>query len=112
MFILIFTNTSPLPPSHPHTLTPSQSPQSLHSVVLFDTLASDYRLLGVWLTSGGQQRSLGGAKPMEGEGFQINVKLNPSDKILVKVRSCRSYVHVHVMYMLCTCTCSVYYVHI
>ena len=59
----------------------------LYAVVLFDPLAADFNIDGVWLVMyGGQQRPLGGTRALQGVGIQVNQKITPSDRIHVKVR--------------------------
>ena len=59
----------------------------LHSLVLFDMLAVDFSIEGVWLISyGGQQKPLDGAKAIQGVGVQLNQRIVPPDRIHVKVR--------------------------
>ena len=59
----------------------------LHAVALFDPMAADFNIDGVWLVMhGGQQRPLSGTKALEGVGILTNQKISPSDRVHVKVK--------------------------
>lgn len=63
-----------------------QNPKILCSVVLFDTLASDFSILGVWLVLyGGHQRPLSGTSALQGAGVLLKQRIAPPDKLHVKV---------------------------
>lgn len=62
-----------------------QAARTLHSVVLFDTLATDFTVLGAWLVCGGHQRPLNGTAALQGAGVQIRQRIAPPDKVHVKV---------------------------
>jgi hypothetical protein len=55
-------------------------------VVLFDTLATDFTVLGAWLVVyGGQQRPLTGTLALQGAGLLLRQKVAPPDKVHVKI---------------------------
>ena len=67
----------------------SQAAKILHSVVLFDTLATDFTVLGAWLVLyGGHQRPLMGTAALQGAGVLLRQRIAPPDKVHVKVYTC------------------------
>ena len=91
------SHTCTLTYTHPHTCTPThtQTFRVLYSIVLFDPLAADFYIDGVWLVMyNGQQRPLSGQKALQAVGTQINQKMFPPERIHVKV-----HLHVHHLHM-------------
>ena len=88
------THTHPhtyTPSPYPHTCTPSQTPRVLYAIVLFDPLAADFNIDGVWLVMyNGQQRPLSGQRALQAVGTQINQRIVPPDRIHIKVYTCIS----------------------
>ena len=79
---------------------PPQAAKVLHSVVLFDTLATDFTVLGAWLVVyGGQQRPLTGTLALQGAGLLLRQKVAPPDKVHVKVSVLYMYVYPCGAYM-------------
>ena len=65
--------------THHHTCTPSQRPRVLYAV-LFDPLAADFNIDGMWLVMyNGQKRPLSGQRVLQAVGTQINQKISPLD---------------------------------
>ena len=62
-----------------------QAVQTLASVVLFDTLSFDFQISSIMLlSSDGKQKSII-EEPIAGFEYRLNQKIDPSEKILVKV---------------------------
>ena len=88
------TYTLSLSASHTHKLSPTSPPthqvaagRVLKSVVLFDALAMDFTILGVWLLQGGarHQQALSCPSALQGAGLLLQQRLVPPDKVHVKV---------------------------
>ena len=87
----IHTLTHTLPHTYPHTCTPSQTTRVFYAIVLFDPLAADFNIDGVWLVMyNGQQRPLSGQRALQAVGTQINQRIVPPDRIHIKVYTCIS----------------------
>ena len=61
----------------------------LYAVVLFDPLAADFNIDGVWLVMYNEQpRLLSGVSTLQGVGIKINQKISPPNRMHVKVCTC------------------------
>ena len=62
-----------------------QSCVELQSVVLFDMLATDFTIGGVWAVKDGCQKAISGTKSLQGAGIELNYKIKSPWRIRVKV---------------------------
>ena len=101
----------PSPPLHSPPLHSPQTAKILHSVVLFDALATDFTVLGAWLVLyGGHQRSLTGTPALQGAGLLLRQRIAPPDKVHIKVLY--SVLSVQCPHQHCTCIINLYmYIH-
>ena len=62
-----------------------QSCVELQSVVLFDMLATDFTIGGVWALKDGSQKVISGTKSLQGAGIELKYKIKSPCRIRVKV---------------------------